>query len=110
MRELCLALPETAELLSHGTPSFGIVGRRQFATYWNNHHADGRLALWCAAPPGAQGALVAAKPDHYFVPPYVGYRGWVGLHLNPGLAWDDIAAAVEDAYLTVAPEKLIRAH
>src|SRR5207245_7512822 len=77
-------------------------------TYMDDHHGDGRLALWCAAPPGMQRGLVNADPTHYFVPPYVGYRGWVGVHLDKGLDWDAIARAIEEAYVTVAPKKLAR--
>jgi hypothetical protein len=101
VREACLALPETSERLSHGAPAFFIGGRRAFAMFHDDHHGDGRLAIWCAAPEGAQEALVAEDPDRYFVPPYVGHRGWLGVRLDRGLAWDSIAGAIEDAYATV---------
>jgi hypothetical protein len=74
--------------------------------YHDDHHGDGRLALWCAAPEGMQAALVAGEPEHYFVPPYVGHRGWVGVHLDRGLDWNEIAGAIEEAYLAVAPKRL----
>lgn len=73
--------------------------------YMDNHHNDGRLALWCAAPEGMQGALVGDSPEHYFVPPYVGHRGWLGVRIDRGLSWNEVAGAIEDAYLTVAPAK-----
>ena len=63
-------------------------------------------SVWCAAPAGMQEALVQGEPEHYFVPPYVGHRGWVGVHLNRGLDWNEIAGAIEEAYLTVAPKRL----
>lgn len=106
VREACLALPETSERLSHGSPSFFIRKKKCFVMFLDNHHGDGRLALWCAAPDGSQGALVASEPGHYFVPPYVGHMGWIGVHLNRGLAWDEIAAAIEAAYLSKAPKTL----
>lgn len=53
--------------------------------------------------------LVEGAPSHYFVPPYVGYLGWFGVRLDRDLGWDEIAGLVEDAYLTVAPKKLIAA-
>jgi hypothetical protein len=109
VRELCLSLPETSERLSHGQPSFFIREKRTFVMYLDNHHGDGRLALWVAAPHGIQEALVESAPEHYFRPPYVGHRGWLGVRLDRGLAWDDIAGAIEDAYLTVAPKRLIEA-
>lgn len=106
VRELCLALLETEERTSHGAPAFFIRGGRQFAMYHDDHHGDGRLAIWCAAPLGLQRGLVEASPEHYFVPPYVGHRGWLGVHLNRGLPWEEIAGAIEDAYLEVAPKRL----
>ena len=109
VRELCLSLPETSERLSHGQPSFFIREKKTFVMYLDNHHDDGRLALWCAAPPGMQDALVSGEPEHYFVPPYVGHRGWIGVHLNRGLHWNEIAGAIEDAYVTVAPKRLVEA-
>jgi hypothetical protein len=107
VREICLALPETSERPSHGAPTWFIRGKKSFVTYVDDHHGDGRLALWCAAPEGMQRGLVKADPEHYFVPPYVGYLGWVGVHLNRGLDWDAIARAIEEAYVAVAPKKLV---
>jgi hypothetical protein len=107
VRELCLALPETEERLSHGSPAFFIRGKRTFVMYLDNHHDDGRLALWCAAPVGLQRGLVEAEPEHYFVPPYVGHRGWIGVRLDRDLSWEEIAGVIEDAYVTVAPKALI---
>jgi hypothetical protein len=105
VRELCLSLPETSERLSHGQPSFFIREKKSFVMYLDNHHDDGCLALWLAAPEGMQEALVESAPEHYFRPPYVGHRGWLGVRLDRDLAWDEIAGAIEDAYLTVAPSQ-----
>lgn len=109
VRELCLSLPETSERLSHGRPSFFIREKKTFVMYLDNHHDDGRLALWLAAPDGMQQALVESAPEYYFRPPYVGYRGWLGVRLDRALEWEQIAGAIEDAYLTVAPRSLIAA-
>jgi hypothetical protein len=109
VRELCLALPETNERLSHGSPCWFIRDKRCFVMYLDDHHGDGRLALWCAAPEGMQRALVDSAPEHYFVPPYVGHRGWLGVRLDRDLAWDEIAGAIEDAWLEVAPKRLVEA-
>lgn len=73
----------------------------------DNHHGDGRLALWCAAPPEMQRLLVEADPENFFIPAYVGYLGWVGVRLDRNLSWDKIASLIEDAYLAVAPKRLI---
>lgn len=102
VRELCLALPGVTERPSHGAPTF-FAGRRSFATFMDNHHRDGRLALWCAAPAGVQAARVEHDPERDFVPPYVGGRGRLGVRLDRGLPWGEVAGALEDAYAEVAP-------
>jgi hypothetical protein len=106
LREICLALPETSERLSHGAPSFFIRGKTCFLMLLHDHHGDGRFAIWCAAPAGDQQLLVDADPDKFFVPPYVGHRGWLGVRLDRGLDWEELAGVVEDAFCTVAPKKL----
>ncbi|HZD72324.1 MAG TPA: MmcQ/YjbR family DNA-binding protein, partial [Actinomycetota bacterium] len=64
-------------------------------------------AFWCAAPPGAQPALVATDPERFFVPPYVGHRGWLGVRLDVPVHWEEIAELVADAYRMVAPKRLL---
>lgn len=105
VRRICLALPETTEKEAWGSPTFRVRGK-MFAMYLNNHHNDGRIALWLKAPQGVQEQLVASAPDRFFVPPYVGTQGWIGLHLNQN---DDasVANCVREAYRLVAPKKLL---
>ena len=103
VRAACLALPETSERPSHGAPTFFIRGTRSFLTFHDDHHGDGRLAIWCAAPEGMQEALVEEDPEHYFRPPYVGVRGWLGVRLDRGIAWERVAEAIETAYLVRRP-------
>jgi hypothetical protein len=109
IRAVCLALPEVTERPSHGAPTFFIRGKRSFAMVLTNHHGDGRFAIWCAAPDGAQRLLVEAEPERFFVPPYVGTRGWLGVRLDRGTDWEEIAGILEDAYAEVAPPKLLAA-
>ena len=109
IREICLALPETSERLSHGAPTFFVRGKRAFVMVMTDHHGDGRFALWCAAPEGMQQMLVETDPERFFVPPYVGHRGWLGVRLDRGLHWDELAGIAEDAYAEVAPAKLLEA-
>jgi hypothetical protein len=109
IRELCLGLPETSERLSHGAPTFFVRGKRAFVMVLTNHHGDGRFAIWCAAPAGMQAMLVEADPDRFFVPPYVGHRGWLGFRLDRALDPDELAGIVEDAYAEVAPPALVEA-
>ena len=106
VREICLDLPETSERLSHGAPTFFVREKRSFATVWDNHHGDGRFALICAAPDGMQSVLVAADPERFYVPPYFGHRGWIGVRLDRDIDWAEIAELCQDAYRVIAPARL----
>lgn len=106
VREVCLGLPEAEERAGHGMPDYR-VGGKVFAMLAVNHHGDGRIALWVHAPRGAQHLHVEGEPAYYFVPPYVGPRGWLGVHLDQGNDWYAIAARVREAYVNVAPAGLI---
>jgi hypothetical protein len=99
VRALCLGFPGTSERPSHGAPTFFVRGQRAFVMYHDDHHSDGRLALWCAAPPGVQAMLVEAEPEHYFVPAYVGHQGWVGVRLDRRVGWPQVAGLIEQSYL-----------
>lgn len=107
LRELCIRLPETSERLSHGAPTFFVRGKRAFLMVLTNHHGDGRFAIWCAAAAGLQEMLVDADPKKFFRPPYVGHRGWLGVRLDRGLDWDELAGIAEHAYAEVAPPNLV---
>jgi hypothetical protein len=109
VRAICLGLPQASERLSHGAPSFFVKEKRCFAMVVNDHHGDGRFAIWCPSGEGVQGMLVEADPERFFRPPYVGGRGWLGVRLDRGLDWDEVAGILEDAYAEVAPAKLVEA-
>lgn len=109
IREICLGLPETSERLSHGAPTFFVRGKRSFVMVLRDHHGDGRFAIWCAAADGMQQMLVEADPERFFVPPYVGHRGWLGFRLDRAFDADEFAGIVEDAYAEIAPAKLVEA-
>jgi hypothetical protein len=102
LRAIRATLPDTSERLSHGAPSFFYKEKRCFLMFMDNHHGDGRRAIWCAAPEGMQELLVGTDPEKFFRPPYVGHRGWLGVMLHSKVDWDEIAGIVEDAYATVA--------
>jgi hypothetical protein len=106
VRDVCLWLPEAEEFVSHGSPNFR-VGGKTFATYVVNHHGDGRVALWLNAPSGSQEIYVREEPKHFFIPPYVGPRGWLGVALDQGISWKRVASLVWEAYETVAPAALL---
>ena len=106
LRDVCMALPDVTEKLSHGAPSFFV--KKQFIALWpDGHHDDQFPHMWCAAPPGAQEELVSTEPDRFFRPPYVGGRGWLGVRLDGDIDWDELTAICEDAYRAVAPKKLV---
>ena len=97
LRASCMALPGVTERPSHGMPAW-FVGKLQFAVFSNDHHGDGRIAMVCAAPAGVQAMLVDSNPDAYYVPPYVGHLGWIGVRLDKRLPWSQVAALVESAH------------
>lgn len=102
-RRICLALPQAYEQVAWGEPTWR-VGKRLFAMFAGNHHSDGHVALWLNAPLGVQEHLVAHDPERYFVPPYVGVKGWIGVEI--GRAPDDVLRAhVVESYSLVAPKK-----
>jgi hypothetical protein len=104
LRALCLALPEASERLSHGEPTWFV--RKVFVSFAGRHHDD-RVACWCAATAEERDALVAEDPDRFFVPPYVGGRGWLGVYLDvPGVDWVELNEIVREAYRLVAPKRL----
>lgn len=107
VREVCLSFPEAEEYVSHGAPNFRVRDGKTFATYVVNHHGDGRIALWLNSPEGAQEHHVRAQSKHFFVPPYVGPRGWLGVNLDQGVSWKRVAALVREAYEKIAPARLV---
>ena len=106
LRKVCLALPEAHEKEAWGAPTFR-VRDKLFAYYVNDHHGDGRIAAWCKARHVDQQELVDADPEHFFVPPYVGPSGWVGVHLDRGLDWGIVSELVLQAYRLTAPKTLL---
>ena len=108
LRRICLALPEAHEAVAWGEPTFR-VKNKLFAMYAsaNTHHGGGRHAVWCKAGPGNQALMVAAAPSRFFVPPYVGPAGWIGIWLDGKVDWPEVAELMRDAYRLTAPKKLL---
>jgi hypothetical protein len=104
VRRLSLALPEATEQEAWSAPTFRIR-KRIFAYYVENHHQDGRVAVWCNAPIGVQEMLVRHDPGTYFVPPYVGVNGWIGILLD-SVGDDALREHLVESYCMVAPKKL----
>jgi hypothetical protein len=108
LRSVCLALPQATEKTAWGEPTFRAGGGKMFAQFDNNHHVADRIAVWLPAPPGAQDVLVQANPRRFFIPPYQGPKGWIGIRLDDeDVDWDEVAALVEEAYRFVASKKLV---
>lgn len=106
VRRICLALPEAYEVTAWGEPTFR-VRNRQFAMFASaeNHHGNGRPALWCKVGPGNKELLIQADPKRYFSPPYVGPSGWVGIWLDKRPRWSAEAALAEEGYQLTAPRR-----
>jgi hypothetical protein len=107
VRRICIALPDTAEKLSHGEPTF-FVRKKVFAMFDNNHHHDNHVAVWVPVPPGLQAQLLRTEPGKFFLPPYVGVKGWVGIEL-PLIDDEELASHRREAWRLVAPKTLGKA-
>jgi hypothetical protein len=102
---LCLALPETSRSGAQHT-KFS-VRDRTFAYHLVDHHGDGRVAVWCKVPADENRLLVEAHPRRFFIPPYLGPKGWIGLDLEAeGIDWDEVRSLVTESYRLVAPKRL----
>ena len=107
VRSICLSLPEATERPSHGEPAWFVRNKKLFVSFADHHHDD-RVAVWCASTLPVQQALAGSRPDQFFVPPYVGHRGWLGIRLDVPLDWEEVAELIEEAYRLVAPTRLVR--
>jgi predicted DNA-binding protein (MmcQ/YjbR family) len=99
LRRICLALPEAQEKTTWGISTFR-VRDKIFAT------AHDRGTVCCKAPPGAQAILVGVAPERFFVPPYVGHKGWIGIRLDRATDWDEVGALIRRSYRLTAPKRL----
>ena len=97
LRRICLAFPGAYEKVAWSAPTFR-VGDRQFAMFVDNHHGVGFAGTWLKAPEGAQEELVASNPARFYVPPYVGTAGWVGVKLDAKTDWKFLAVLLTEAY------------
>jgi hypothetical protein len=104
--QICLALPETTREGAGGHATFR-VRNKPFAYFLNNHHGDAIVGLWCKVLPGDNHALIGSDPKRFYMPAYVGPRGWVGLRLDLGeVDWDEVSELVRHSYLLIAPKSL----
>ncbi len=107
LRKIIEAWPETDERISHGAPTWW-GGKKTFATFHDNHHGDGRVAVWVKGERDAQEGLVEAEPEIFFVPPYVGPSGWVGIRLDRDVDWGLVEGILLQGYRQVAPLRALK--
>jgi phosphoribosylglycinamide formyltransferase-1 len=101
----CGALPEVEERSGQHS-AFSVRGKK-FAYFLADHHSDGIVAITCKADAGVNRALIDSDPDRYYMPSYVGPRGWVALRLDVGkVDWDEVDELLTDAYCLTAPKRL----
>ena len=106
LMKICLALPEAIQESAARHATF-LVRKSTFAYYLNDHHGDGIVSVCCKVLPGDNEALVAAHPAKFYLPAYIGPRGWVGLRLDvSGLDWNEVAELVVGSYKLIAPKRL----
>ncbi len=106
LREICLALPEAFEKEAWGECTFRVTGGTMFAMTDNDHHGSGHTSVWVKAPPMVQEILVHADGERFFVPPYLGGKGWLGVRLDYKVDWEELAGILKDGYLMSAPKRL----
>ncbi len=103
---ICKALPEAGFELA-GRHATYHVRKKTFAYYLNDHHGDGIVSVCCKVLPGDNESLIAAQPGKFYMPAYIGPRGWVALRLDiPGVDWGEVADLIRGSYRLVAPQKL----
>lgn len=102
LRAICLKLPEAMEKETWDLPTFRVRDK----IFVMAIIGETPLALWCKAPPGSQAILVGADPERFFVPPYVGHKGWVGMRLGKGVDWREVETLVMRSYRLTAPKRL----
>jgi phosphoribosylglycinamide formyltransferase-1 len=106
LTKICLSMPETTRQLQGSHASFQ-VRKRIFAYFLNNHHGDGIVAVTAKVLPGDNQALAAAQPARFYLPAYIGPRGWVALRLDAGkVDWEEVRDLVATSYRLVAPKRL----
>jgi hypothetical protein len=107
LRKIIAVWPETDERLSHGSPTFW-GGKKTFASFWDDHHGDGRRAIWCKATFDVQADLVETDPEIFFVPPYTGPSGWVGIRVDRDVDWSVVESLLMQGYRSVAPKRALK--
>lgn len=110
LRRICLALPQATEVEAWGAPTFRCGKIFAMYAHADDHHGAGRHGVWLKAAPGNQALMVRDRPDRFFVPPYVGPSGWIGVWLDRNPPWKEIDVLVAESWRLIAPKKLVKAY
>ena len=102
LRRLCLALPQATEQAMKRGPTYRIADK----IFAMDRSVDGGVTVWCKVPAGSQALMIEAAPQLFFVPPYVGPKGWIGMRLEPRSDWTEVTRLVRQSYRLIAPRKL----
>ena len=105
--EICQALPEvTYEVAGKEHLAFR-VRKKTFAYYLFDHHGDGIIAFCCKSSLSEQRRLVRDDPESFFVPAYLGSKGWVAIRLDlDEVDWNTVNELARQAFQSMAPRKL----
>jgi len=107
LTDICLELPE-ASVERSGSHSTFRVRKKVFAYFLDNHHGDGIVSVCFKTKLGEHRDLVRHDPARFYLPAYIGPRGWAGLRLDRGrVAWSEVAEFVTSSYRNVAPKTLV---
>lgn len=108
LSRICLALPGTTREAMGSHAAFR-VSKKVFVYYLNDHHGDGIVSFCCKVLPGDNERLIDSNPRKFYMPAYVGPRGWVALRLDrPSVDWSEVKELVRGSYEQIAPKKLLR--
>jgi hypothetical protein len=106
LTKICLALPQTRREDKESHCAF-LAGKKIFAYYLNNHHGDNIISVCCKVLPGENTFLVESSPGRFYLPAYIGPRGWIGLRMDlPKLNLSEVEELILGSYLQVAPKRL----
>lgn len=106
LTRICLALPEATRQIMGRHAGF-YIRKKTFTYFLDDHHGDGMVGINCKVLPGDNTALIAADPRRFYMPAYIGSKGWVGLRLDTGqIDWEEVAELVTHSYRLVAPKRL----
>jgi len=108
LTEIALKLPEATRKI-YGSHAQFLVQKKTFAYFLDNHHGDGIVAVTGKVLPGDNKALADAQPKRFYLPAYIGSRGWVALRLDVGkIDWNEVEELLAGSYALIAPRKLAK--